>query len=200
MKRFFADHSYDMVKMLLNQIAIAIFGFSLVLTAGKMGSVGLRNVTSVFSILFYLFLIYITAWDIGYKDKISVDVGKKKYQPWKGVLISLCANSINFIFAIGIMLVRLGVSALSTFGAICQFCAGLLEGMYTGILMNTVGGVMLNNYWFFYFLIPLPAVLVSGLAYVFGLKDVKFTSFFNRQEYPESDRAPKQKKDDRHED
>ncbi len=194
MKRFFADHSYDMVKMLLNQIAIAIFGFSLVLTAGLADSSSLRNVTSVFSILFYLFLIYITAWDIGYKDKISVAVGKKKYNPFKGVLISLCANAFNFVFAIGITLTRL-TGGVKTFGAICQFCAGIFEGMYAGLLVNEVGGAALNTYWFMYFLIPLPAILVSGVAYLFGLKDVKFTSFFNRQQYPESDREPKRKDD-----
>ncbi|MBQ9785161.1 MAG: hypothetical protein IJW29_06640 [Clostridia bacterium] len=197
MKRFFADHSYDMVKMLLNQIAIAIFGFSLVLAAGMANSPALRNFTSVFSILFYLFLIYITAWDIGYKDKVSVSVGKKKYAPWKGALISLCANVFNFVFAIGITITNL-TGALPTFGAICQFCAGLLEGMYAGLLVNPVGGAALNTYWFMYFLITLPAIIVSGVAYLLGLKDVKFTSFFNRQPYPESDREPKQKKDDRH--
>lgn len=193
MKRFFADHSYDMVKMLLNQIAIAIFGFSFVLAAGMADSDALRNVTSAFSILFYLFLIYITAWDIGYKDKISVSIGKKAYLPFKGALISLCANFFNFVFAIGITVTRLS-GAWSTFGAICQFCAGILEGMYSGILMNSVGGAALNTYWFLYFLIPLPAVFVSGIAYFLGLHDTKGTSLFNRQAYPESDREPKQKK------
>ena len=192
MKRFFADHSYDMVKMLLNQIAISIFGFSFVLAAGMANSPTLRNVTGAFSVLFYLFLIYITAWDIGYKDKASVDLGKKKYTPWKGVLISLCANVFNFIFAIGITVTNL-TGALATFGTVCQFCAGVLEGMYAGLLVNQVGGVPLNTCWFMYFLIILPAVLVSGAAYLFGLKDVKYTSFFNRRQYPESDRASKKK-------
>jgi hypothetical protein len=155
----------------------------------------LRNVTSVFAILFYLFLIYIAAWEIGYKDKVSVSVGKKSYNPWKGALISLCANSVNFLFAIGITITRLS-GAAKTLGAICQFCAGTAEGMYTGVLMNEVGGTPLNNFWFMYFLIPLPAILVSGVAYYLGLKDVKWTSFFNRQAYPESDREPPKRKDD----
>lgn len=195
MKRFFADHSYDMVKMMLNQIAIAIFGFSLVLAAGLASSPTLRNVTSVFSILFYLFLLYITAWDIGYKDKISVSLGKKRFIPWKGALISLCANAFNFVFAIGITVTRL-TGAAKSFGAVCQFCAGLFEGMYAGILVNEVGGAPMNTYWFTYFLIPLPAILVSGFSYFLGLKDVKWTSFFNRQAYPESDREQPKRKDD----
>ena len=135
MKRFFADHSYDMVKMLLNQIVIAIFGFSLVMTAGLANNVALRNATSVFAILFYLFLIYVAAWEIGYKDKASVSLGKKANNPWKGALISLCANSINFLFAIGITITRL-FGAAKNLGAICHFCAGTVEGLYTGVLMN----------------------------------------------------------------
>ena len=69
MKNFLKNHSHDMVTMFLNQIAISIFGFSLVLAAMKIDNDILRNVTSIFSILFYLFLLYIKAWDIGYNDK-----------------------------------------------------------------------------------------------------------------------------------
>ena len=194
MKRFLADHSYDMVKMLLNQIAISIFGFSLALAAGKADNDTLRTTTSVFSILFYLFLLYTVAWDIGYRDKVSVDIGKKKYRPFKGALISLCANSINFVLALFITLGSIpAFSALSGFGGVCQAISVLLEGMYSGVLANQVNGVALNNYWFMYFLIPLPAIAISGISYVLGVKDVKFTSFFNRQSYPDSDSEPKQK-------
>ncbi len=198
MKRFLIDHSYDMVKMLLNQIAISIFGFSLALAAGKADNDTLRTFSSVFSILFYLFLLYTTAWDIGYRDKVSVDIGKKKYTPFKGVLISLCANSINLILALLIALASVpGFSALVGVGGVCQAISVLIEGMYSGILAIPVGGVALNNYWFMYFLITIPAMIVSGISYVLGVKDVKFTSFFNRQAYPESDQEPKQKRDDR---
>lgn len=201
MKRFFIDHSYDMVKMLLNQIAISIFGFSLALAAGKADNDTLRTVSSVFSILFYLFLLYTTAWDIGYRDKVSVDIGKKKYRPFKGALISLCANSINYLLAILIALAAIpGLAALQGVGGVCQAITVLIEGMYSGVLAIQVGGVALNNYWFMYFLIPIPAIIVSGISYVLGVKDVKFTSFFNRQSYPESDSEPKQKQDERHHD
>ena len=52
MKGFLKNHSYDMVTMLLNQLVLSMFGFSLVLAAMKIDNDVLRNVTSISSILF----------------------------------------------------------------------------------------------------------------------------------------------------
>ena len=190
MKSFFKNHSYDMVTMLLDQIAIALFGFTLVLAAMKINNDALRNVASIFSVLFYLVLLYIKAWDIGFKDKISVEQGKKADNPFRGALISLCANAINYVLAILIMLRALlpSVSAFESIGGVAQAIAIFVQGMYTGILVNPVGGAPLNTYWISYFIIPLPAILVCGLAYYFGLHDVKYTGFFHKNQYPDTDR------------
>lgn len=194
MKRFFSEHSYSMVKMFLNQFAIAVLGFVLVLAAGKAQNAALRNATSIGAILFYLFLLYTMTWDIGFHDRVSVEHQTKTKNNFRGVLISLCANIPNFIFAVFIMLASLLNSpVLSNIGAWCSTFALFLEGMYTGLLVNPVGGAPLNSYWFVYFLLPLPALITCGLAYNMGVRDVKFTSFFN-QPYPESDREPKEKR------
>lgn len=194
MKNLFRDHSYDMVKMFLNQFATAIFGFSLALAAGKAQNPTLRNVTSICAIVFYLFLLYTMTWEIGFKERISVLHGKIPNQPYKGALISLFANIPNLLFAIMITLgTFLQVTFFGNLGAFGKSAALLLEGMYTGVLANAVGGVQLNSLWYMYFVILLPSILTCGIAYFLGLKDIKFTSLFN-QEYPESDREPKQKK------
>ncbi len=195
MKAFFKDHSYDMVTMLLNQIAIALFGMTLVFATMKGDNDTLRNITSAFSILFYLFLLYMKAWDIGFKDKISVEQGKKANNPFRGVLISLGANSINYILAIFVMLRALlpNVSFFTAISDVSQAISVFLNGMYTGLLVNQVGGAPLNTYWFVFFLTPIPAILISGLSYYFGLHDVKYTGFFHKDQYPESDREPKRK-------
>lgn len=195
MKGFFKNHSYDIITMLLNQVAISMFGFSLVLAAMKIDNDALRNVTSVCSILFYLVLLYIKAWDIGYGDKASVEQGKKKNNPMRGAIVSLCANAINYFLALFIMLRALlpSVAALDSIGGVAQAISMFLQGMYAGILVNSIGGAPLNSYWISYFLTPIPAILVCGLAYYFGLHDVKYTGFFHKNQYPESDREPKRK-------
>lgn len=196
MKKLFRDHSYDMVKMFLNQVATAIFGFSLALAAGKAENVMLRNVTSICAILFYMFLLYTMTWELGFHDRAGVTSGRKKGNPYKGVLISLCANIPNLILAFFIMLGTLiRTEFFGNIGAFCKSAAIFIEGMYTGVLANRIGGVQLNSLWISYFLITVPAMLVCGLAYLFGLKDTKFTSIFNRQQYPESDRDVKRKDD-----
>lgn len=194
MKKFLSEHSYDMVKMFLNQFAISIFGVVLAFAAAKAASTGLKNATSIGAILFYLFLLYTMTWEIGYKDRVAVEQGRKKRIPLKGALISLCANVPNFIFAIFILLAQLienGV--ISKIGGVCGFLAMSLEGMYAGVLSNSVGGNALNSYGFIYFLLPIPAILVCTIAYYLGLKDVKFTTLFDPIT-PESDRDPSEKK------
>ena len=196
MKKFFVEHSYDMVKMFLNQFAIAVLGMVLALATAMAENALLKNVTSIGAILFYLFLLYTMTWEIGYKDKLAVEQGRKKKNLFTGSLISLCANIPNFIFAIFIALATfLGSegSVISSIGGVCSFLAMSLEGMFTGVLSNHVGGVPLNSYWFMYFLLPIPAILTCGLSYYLGIKDIKFTSLFDPIT-PESDRDPSKKK------
>lgn len=190
MKGFFKNHSYDIVTMLLNQIAISLFGFSLVLAAMRIDNDILRNVTSVFSILFYLLLLYTKTWDIGFADKISTEQGKKKNNPWRGALISLCANAINYFFAVFIMLGALlpNVAFFASIGAIAQALCMFGQGMYAGLLVNPIGGAPINTYWFVYFLTPIPAILVCGLSYYFGLRDLKHTALFHKKKKTENDK------------
>ncbi len=196
MKRFFVTHSYDMVKMFLNQFAIAIFGFSLVLAVGKTENDALRNIISVCAIVFYLFLLYIMTWDIGFKDRAAVVYGREKRNLYKGALIALCANIPNFIFAILIALAHIpnAPAFIHEVGGVCSFLALTMEGMYTGLLAITVGGTPLNAMWFMYFLLPIPAILTCGISYGMGLNDIKLISGFNAPK-PTS---PKSKKEDDH--
>jgi hypothetical protein len=179
MKKFLQDHSYNMVKMFLNQIAIAMFGFSLAIATAKAQNVALRNATSVCAILFYLFLLYSMTWEIGFSDKVSVESGKKRSMPLKGALISLCANVINFLLAILIMLAQLlPQSFLSSIGAVSSTIAILTEGMYMGLLTNHFLGAALNSYWWVYFLLPIPAILTCAVAYQMGIHDFKISALF----------------------
>ncbi|MBE6633938.1 MAG: hypothetical protein E7620_06305 [Ruminococcaceae bacterium] len=194
MKKFFRERSYDMVKMFLNQFATAIFGVVLAIAAQKAENTVLRNLTSAFAVLFYLFLLYTMTWELGFKDRASVALGSRKRQPLTGLYISLCANIPNFVFAVFIMLAQLmNVELISAIGGFCATAAVLLEGMYTGLLTNTFMGAALHSYWWMFFIIILPALITCTVAYLLGLSDVKFTGLFNVQ-YPESDRDPKKKK------
>ena len=185
MKAFFERYSYDSVRMLLNQVAISMFGFALAMTAAKAESPNLLLWSSIASVVFYLALIYGAAWKTGSGDKLSIEYGKIPFRPLRGLFISLIANLPNFLVAI---LIAIGALGAETLGSICRTIALLGQGMYQGILATVkIGGVALNNFWWVYLLLPLPAMLVSLVGYIAGAKDVHITSMGIPQ-YPESDR------------
>ena len=181
MKKFFHDYSYSIIKLFVNQIAIAIFGIALFVPTFK-DMETLCIIASVFSVLFYLFLIYMPVWEIGAKDRISVDVGKKPHRPHLGLLISLCANIPNLILA-----------TFSLFIVDARLFATLIQGMYWG----TISKLGLNNLGITYFLIIIPALLTCWLAYYLGYRNFKISSIFTSDKKDQTEKkteAPKIKK------
>ena len=186
MKAFFERYSYDSVRMLLNQIAISMFGFALAMAAGKTQSDSLLLWSSIASIIFYLALIYGVAWKAGSGDKLSIEYGKIPFKPFRGLLISLIANSINLLLAVLIMIGALAnIPALED---IPNVIALLFQGMYQGVLaVVTLDGLALNEQWWVYFVITVPAMLVSFVGYIAGAKDFHIAGM-GIPELPESDR------------
>lgn len=195
MKDFLERYSYDSVRMALNQIATAIFGFALAMTAVKAESNALMLATSIGAVLFYLMLNYGVAWRVGSRDKVTVDLGRRSYRPLTGLWISLLANSVNLILAV---LVAVGALAgVQNLEGIPRFIVMLLEGMYLGLInVIKVGGVAVNEYWWVFLLLPIPSLLVSLVGYIAGVKDFHITRI-GVPELPESDRPTKQEKRER---
>lgn len=169
---FLKQRSYDIVKLFINQIAISIFGNALSLATAGENREGLRIGTSIFSILFYLFIIYVMMWELGAKDSHKIERKDEGQTRAAGLYMSLAASSLNFLLAI---LVTLGtlISALGNVGGVAKLIALFTEGMYTGLLAIRVNGVPLNNLWFTYFLLPLPLILTASVSYLAGSKNFK---------------------------
>ena len=179
MKGFFKQYSYNVIKDLLNQFAISIFGALLALATSAAESNTLSIVVSVFSIVFYLFLVYTTTWEIGAKDRISVDVGKKAYRPHNGLLISAVSNIPKFVIALLFIVAAYLVtneSVATTMNVILRLAYMLLGGMYTGLMMsvkiNAAGATMVSAWWA-YLVFIIPALLVSWVAYFAGFKNFR---------------------------
>jgi hypothetical protein len=190
MKAFFERYSYESVRLALNQIAISMFGFALAMTAGKAESDALLLWSSIGSIVFYLALTYGSAHKTGSGDRLSIQYGKIPFRPYLGLVLSLIANSVNLLLAILITVGQLG--ELGELESISRLIALLIQGMYQGVLATvSVGGVTLNGIWWSYFVITLPAMLVSTLGYIAGAKDFHITKM-GIPDLPESDRPSKQ--------
>ena len=184
MKAFLHNYSYGAFKMFLNQFAISIFGamLSMATTAAKNDTLAI--ILSVIAILFYLFLLYTCTWEIGAKDRISVDIGKKKYRPHTGLAVSLLANLPNFLIAFVFAIFRPFAESewAGNICAVASLAVTLLEGMYLGVITTlTAGGAPLNSFSITFFIITIPALVTSWIAYFLGFKNKKFTTLFNYQ-------------------
>ncbi len=91
-------YSYDIMKMLLNQAGIAML--ALVMTMATFNNDKLYFITSILCMIFYIYLLYTMMYDMGQKDKPSIDGGRAVFQPLKGLWISLGANAVNIICGI----------------------------------------------------------------------------------------------------
>ena len=123
---------------------------------------------------------------MGTKDKISIEYGKIPFKPMRGLQVSLLANSINFLLATILAIgTWIGVEAMQAIGILV---ASLSQGMYIGVMSTlTIGGATLISQWWTFFLTPLPAMLVSFVAYIAGAKNFHITNI-GMPELPESDR------------
>ncbi len=182
MKKFFHDYSYSAVKMFVTQIAIAIFGTALTFatTRAHTGSNTFDTFTlivSIFSIIFYLFLLYTSMWEIGAKDAIQVEMGKKKFMPNTGLILSLLANIPNLILAVVYLISDILNAENAKF--LTRLAASLLEGMYFGTIVTVTvwwegAWVTLNEFSITFFAMIIPAILTCWLAYYMGYKNFRF--------------------------
>ncbi len=189
--KFLKENSYDIVRLFINQIGIAIFSLVLYFAAAQAGDDGISLiisvVISVFATCFYMVLIYTATWDLGAKDRIRIDAGRMTEIRHKGILLSLAANLPNFLFILlsligkGFYMLGLGdgfdtlfafANLILRFGAASYL--GILRGVFASLaesadlyyLLQTIG---------FLVLISLPC-LAAEIGYRFGSKNFRIFS------------------------
>lgn len=181
MKEFLKKNSDFLTKLLVHQFGLTVFGFLLYSAANVSGNRALVIGFSIFSVVFYLFLIYVLAWEIGSKDKIRIDAGRQKRDVLKGLKADLIAQIPNFLIALLSIIGYLFInkSVLSETGqfitpawavnmhAICQLLGFYLNAMYLGIfdyldlITNPLSLLMLT----------VPTLLTCTVGYYFGTKE-----------------------------
>lgn len=178
MKAFFKRYSYTVIKLFLNQIAIALFGVGLAFACARTGKNTLLLVSSIFSVLFYLFLQYAVIWEVGAKDGISALAKGERRNLWRGFAIAVLANSLNILLAFLCLLRDFAStgSGLQKAGGIFRAIALMLEGMYQGILAMPFRALQLHDFAWVYFAIVVPAVLVISVSYIIGSYNLHLTN------------------------
>ncbi len=180
-KKFITDNSGTVVKIMIHQLGLTVFGFLLYSASASSGNKPLIAGLGIFSALFYLVLLYVLSWDNGAKDKIKIDGGRMKLDAFKGAKTALIANIPNIILAVLSLIGYLCInkSALNAAGSyispkwavnlhgIAQIIGIFLNSMYTGIA-DPIG---LDAKPYYLFIICVPAIVICGLGYFLGTKE-----------------------------
>ena len=168
MGEFFKKHSYTIVKLFVTQFAIALFGIGLWCAAMMMKNDTVKIVASVGAIAFYLFLLYAHVWEIGAKEGITAEARHQPRKLMTGFYMGLTANSLNLVLAL-MMLPEYFFAGYRQVSGMAKTVSMFLHGMYTGLITTlNIGTTPLNQLAWVYFVITVPAILVTGLAYIFG--------------------------------
>ena len=99
MIKFIKENSYDIFKIFLSQIALAVFALIMTMWSANVSDTVFFYV-GVFCVVFYVYLIYIIVRDYGVKDKPAIDAGRVKPNYLKGLYMGICANALNIVCGI----------------------------------------------------------------------------------------------------
>ncbi|MDD6800014.1 MAG: hypothetical protein PUE85_06335 [Firmicutes bacterium] len=187
MLNFIKENGYMIFRMIVNQIGMTMFG--LMLSMATIQNDTLLLITSLFSIVFYMALLYTMTWDCGLKEKVRVDAKRLKYSPLKGLWMSLCANSLNVLIGIFAVVSRFFVTDFANqlpeaaFNAyyIARSIAIFTQGMYSGLI-----ALYAPYNPFALVLIVIPALVSCTVGYYFGLRDIRILGFFSNKNKPKT--------------
>lgn len=178
------SYKLPMKKLILNHFGAALLGIMLTSACGM--NTFLNVATSVFAVLFYLFINYNAMWDIGAKDRARAEGSGVSYDRLYGLKATLMGNIPNFALAF----LCTAFTALGAWGNIAFFAnaayitntvARFWDGMYTGILVSiiphTQAGTLVQltanqsvMYMLLYFAVIIPSLIFCPLGYAAGYR------------------------------
>ena len=144
--RYFREHSKLISRLLINQVGMTIFGMILTLAVMRSTSNNTAIVVavSIFSILFYLCLIYNVMWDEGARNGIRVSSGRMEKIPFFALKASLFAAVPNLVLAFLLLLCYIlafpfGMELARSAYAVLHIILALFEAMYVGLFSAILG-------------------------------------------------------------
>lgn len=182
MNNYYGKASSLLSRLFIHQFGLTVFGLLLYSAAMVSGNASLVLAFSIFSALFYLFLLYVLMWETGASDKIRIDGGRMKRDVLKGFKVTLLANIPNYVFAVTSTVAYLCIDkklldangnftapewALNVY-AIAQTIGFYLNSMYAGIA-DTIG-ISTAPYWLF--VLTVPSLTVCGVGYFLGTREI----------------------------
>ncbi len=190
--KFIKENIHDILRLLLNQIALGVFGWVIFAATCKANDdkIGLLAFfASIFSIIFYMYILYATMQEIGSKHRIRVDGGRMKRNTAWGLIVM----AISLIPTAAVLLIRfvaillqlipneITVTSSKFVFVLTEYFLNFALSCYNGVIGFITGSsASIPNMLFVtlgYTLSLLPGLLVCWGSYVMGLHDKKLFSF-----------------------
>ena len=185
--KFLKTNMNRIMRVLVNQVGVMIFALIMSMTAHSMaeelrGSMSL--VASIFSIGFYLFLVFMAMRDEGSRDSVPISAGRRPFDSIYGLKIGFAATVPNYFFVL-LMLVGLligvdydAANVLTGAGAgvfsIGYFLSAMLQSMYLGVYSAICSAFSITGapwaHVITFAITPLIAPLAAWLGYFHGVK------------------------------
>ncbi len=161
-------------KLIVNHIAMSIFGLIMAITTRFLanrngGNKTLYYIAGILAILLYAVVLYVNLWEKGASDKIRVDGGRMNKNIYTGLWITFLANIPTIIFGI---FATINCYVQSDLTGILAALSPLYNGMYT--MLTDMEGLALGTFFppIFIFLC-VPALAVGFVSYILGLNGRK---------------------------
>lgn len=185
----YKKQGYQVVRLGLYQFGMTLFG--LVVSMATRDPENIRSplflCSGAFSALFYLYLIYSLVYELGQKDGIKIEAGKKEYKPLTGLWLALAANALNILLGILSFVGKIIFDANGAMWAgqlygVANAIAKFIQGMYVALLTLIMDASYAN------LLTPIPGIIVCTFGYILG---VKYCNGFRKPKKKEDRYAPK---------
>ncbi len=175
-KEFWKYYSYSIVRIFIDQLVIAILGLAMALgTSASVNSVGEEKarlytvITSVFAILFFLFMVAELCFRQGAADKEKTDLGRFEKNNLTGLYMGLIANIPNFILTMGYTVFYFIEATKGSVSGFFGLAVKLIFGEYLGLFSIKMNDALLSSFPPIYFLAILTILFASTLGYYLGI-------------------------------
>jgi len=172
MKNFLKSNSYYIIRLMGTQVGLTIFAMMLGFASATVSTTMLL-ISSVASVLFYLWLLYSTCWEMGIKNAERIEAGRLHQSMYHGFFVCIAAYA-----PVILLLVLLWIGYFAGNGNLYHVVRWLVYfvfSMYHGIVRAVVGSAENMQTLLLpllYTVSLLPGIVTCGVAYVLGRKGI----------------------------
>ncbi len=179
MSYLFKEKSHLMVKFMVNQVAMSLFGLMMSATAIAIGDSALLPF-GVFGLLFFYFILFTFIREDGLKDAIKTEGGRIKEDIFCSVKYCSVASFPSVVIALAYIVLRLTGgrgpmidSALDILNIICRIVTfGSYNSIDRYISIKNSNYSAFSNSGFAFILYAFLTIIVCFIAYYSGIKKI----------------------------